>query len=238
MIGFWRPSNPSTGPVDATPSLISVYKGSDPFFYHQSQVWLSLFCFSLKFLSESFTIVYHLGLIPALYNKFKVVQVQGCTSSRLVSLRCAHATQTSWLQNIYCSIVHYMMLWGGTCGLNQRYWGTSCMATWRSWGGQPPSWGQQASPSSVRRRKRRFLLSRLSHVSDLKLVPKQLCHQVPGLQGLRWDWHPVWSALSVSVKQHLPMFEQIHPWDTEACFWDVNKLTTTTIICYTSTHLY
>ena len=63
------------------------------------------------------------------------------TNSRLASLRCAHATQTSWLQNIYCSIVHYMMLWGGTHGWNWRLWGTSSMATWRSWGGQPPSWG-------------------------------------------------------------------------------------------------
>ena len=75
--------------------------------------------------------------------------------SRLASLRCAHATQTSWLQNIYCSIVHYVMLWGGTHDRNRRFWGTSCMATWRSWGGQLPSWGQQASPPSVRRRRRR-----------------------------------------------------------------------------------
>ena len=50
-----------------------------------------------------------------------------------------------------------MMLWGGTCGLNRHYWGTSCMATWRSWGGQPSSWGQRASPSSLRRRRRRRL---------------------------------------------------------------------------------
>ena len=83
-----------------------------------------------------------------------------CTrSSRLASLRCAHARQTSWLQNIYCSTVDYstvdyMMLGCGTCGLNRRYWGTSSMATRRSWGGQPPSWGQQASPSNVRRRRR------------------------------------------------------------------------------------
>ena len=62
------------------------------------------------------------------------------TNSRLASLRCAHATQTSWLQNIYCSTVHYMMLWGGTHGRNRHLWGTSCMATWRSWRGQPPSW--------------------------------------------------------------------------------------------------
>ena len=81
------------------------------------------------------------------------------TSSMLASLRCAHARQTSWLQNIYCSTVNYMMLWGGTHGRIQRFWGTSCMATWRSWGGQPPSWGQQASPSSVwwRRRKGRVI---------------------------------------------------------------------------------
>ena len=84
------------------------------------------------------------------------------TSSKLASLRCAHAMQTSWQQNTYCSTVNCMMLWGGTCGLNQRYWGTSSMATWRSWGGQPPSWGQQASPSSVRRR-RRMLSSDCCH---------------------------------------------------------------------------
>ena len=77
-----------------------------------------------------------------------------CTSSSMASLRCAHAMQTSWLQNTCCSTVDSMMLWGGTCDLNRRYWGTSCMATWRSWGGQPPSWGQQSSPSSVRRRRR------------------------------------------------------------------------------------
>ena len=77
-----------------------------------------------------------------------------CTaSSRLASLWCAHATQTSWLQNIYCSTVDYMMLWGRTQGRIRRFWGTSCSATWGSWGGQLPSWGQQASPSSVRRRR-------------------------------------------------------------------------------------
>ena len=80
-----------------------------------------------------------------------------CTILRLVSLRCAHATQTSLLQNIYCTTVDYMMLWGGTCGLNQRYWGTSSRATWRRWG-QPPSWGQQAFPSSVQQR-RMFIAS-------------------------------------------------------------------------------
>ena len=54
--------------------------------------------------------------------------------------------QTSWLQNISCSTANYMMLWGETCGQNQYHWGSSFMATWRSWGGQPLSWGRQASP--------------------------------------------------------------------------------------------
>ena len=34
-------------------------------------------------------------------------------------MRCAHAMQTSWLQNTYCSTVDCMMLWGGTCGQNK-----------------------------------------------------------------------------------------------------------------------
>ena len=95
-----------------------------------------------------------------------------CTSLRLASLRCAHAAPTSWLQNIYCSTVHYMMLWGMTCGLNRRYWGTSCMATWRSWGGQLPSWEQQASPSSVWRRRRSR--NNLREEPETKLKPSML----------------------------------------------------------------
>ena len=92
------------------------------------------------------------------------------TNSRLASLRCAHAMQTSWLQNIYCSIVHYMMLWGGTHGRNQCLWGTSSMATWRSWGGQPPSWGQQASPSSVRQRRLSDIKSPTPSLTTLKRI--------------------------------------------------------------------
>ena len=56
-----------------------------------------------------------------------------CTaSSGLVSLRCARATQTLWLQNNYYSTANYMMLWGGARGQNQNHWGTSSMVTWRS----------------------------------------------------------------------------------------------------------
>ena len=62
------------------------------------------------------------------------------THSRLVSLRCAHAMKTSWLQNIYCcSTANYMMLWGRTWGQNRCHWGTNSLAIWRSWGGQPLS---------------------------------------------------------------------------------------------------
>ena len=79
-----------------------------------------------------------------------------CTArSRLVSLKCAHTTQTSWLADICCSTAKYMMLWGGTCSLIQYHWGESSVANWRSWGGQRLSWGQQAFPFSVRRRRRR-----------------------------------------------------------------------------------
>ena len=80
-----------------------------------------------------------------------------CTaSSRLASLRCAHAMQISWLQNIYCSTASYMMLWGRKCGQNQYHWRTSSMATWRSWGEQLLSWGRQASTASVRRKRRQL----------------------------------------------------------------------------------
>ena len=58
------------------------------------------------------------------------------TNSRLASLRCAHATQTSWLQNIYCSIVHYMMLWGRTHGRNPHFWG---QALWQPRGAEEDS---------------------------------------------------------------------------------------------------
>ena len=41
-----------------------------------------------------------------------------CTaSSKSVSLRCAHATQTSWLQNICLSAANHETFWGRTCAL-------------------------------------------------------------------------------------------------------------------------
>ena len=67
-------------------------------------------------------------------------------SSRLASLRCAHA----WPQNIYHSTANYLMHWGGTYGQNQYHWGTSFMSAWRSWGGQPLLRGRQAFLSSIR----------------------------------------------------------------------------------------
>ena len=96
-----------------------------------------------------------------------------CTSSRLTNPRCVQAMQTSWLQNIYCSTVNYMMLCGWACGQNWHYWGTSSMATWRSWGGQPLMWGWQASPSSVRRWQRRRILKVEKTAGHLSLEEKR-----------------------------------------------------------------
>ena len=39
---------------------------------------------------------------------------------------------------------------------------------------------------------------------------------------VRWK---VWSAASVSVRQHVKLSEQIRPWDTFACCWDVKQPT-------------
>ena len=58
--------------------------------------------------------------------------------------------------------------------------------------------------------------------------------QAPGVIGpvsVYCDWvrWKVWSATSVSAWQHVKLSEQIRPWDTLACCWDVkqptNKLT-------------
>ena len=52
------------------------------------------------------------------------------------------------------------------------------MAIWRSWGGQPPSWGQQASLSSVQRRRRRrrgwYSLCGVVWYRTLRVMPYQL----------------------------------------------------------------
>ena len=39
---------------------------------------------------------------------------------------------------------------------------------------------------------------------------------------VRWK---VWSATSISVWQHVTLSEQIRPWDTLVCCWDVKQLT-------------
>ena len=47
---------------------------------------------------------------------------------------------------------------------------------------------------------------------------------------VRWK---VGSATSVSVRQHVKLSEQIRPWDTLACCWDVKQPTNQqTLLCY------
>ena len=43
---------------------------------------------------------------------------------------------------------------------------------------------------------------------------------------VRWK---VWSVASISVWHHIKLSEQICPWDTLACCWDVKQQTTTTL---------
>ena len=87
-------------------------------------------------------------------------------------------------------------------------WGTSSMATWRSWGGQPPSWGQQASPSSVRWRRRRRLL--LMHNNK-----KQIS------QSWRWTEQGTDFQLSLAIKLHsrIPIQGYILPSCLCQSFW-------------------
>ena len=59
----------------------------------------------------------------------------------------------------------------------------------------------------------------------------------PARHLMLWDWSTwhqytvtgwgriVWSAASVSVWQHVDLSEQIHPWGTPACCWDVKRTT-------------
>ena len=50
---------------------------------------------------------------------------------------------------------------------------------------------------------------------------------LPGLVSVYCDWvrKQVWSATSISVWQRMQSFEQIHPWYTLACCWDVKQPT-------------
>ena len=82
------------------------------------------------------------------------------------------------------------------------------------------------------------IFSGSSHTSDLKIgTPVATC-QAPdavgselGLVGpvsVYCDWvrWKVWSATFISVWQHVNLSEQIRPWDTLACCWDIKRLTT------------
>ena len=70
-----------------------------------------------------------------------------------------------------------------------------------------------------------------------KLALQWLPCQAPGVIGsalglvspvsVYCDWvrWKVWSATSISVWQHVKLSEQMHPWDTLACCWDIKQPT-------------
>ena len=77
-----------------------------------------------------------------------------------------------------------------------------------------------------------------SHISDLKFgTPAAIPCQAPGIIGsvlglagpvsVYCDWvrWKVWSVTSISVWQHVKLSEQICPWGTLACCWDVKQAT-------------
>ena len=79
------------------------------------------------------------------------------------------------------------------------------------------------------------IFSGSSHTSDLKIgtpvatLPSTWCYRVSA--GTGWlvsvycDWvrWRVWSATCISVFQHVKLSEQIRPWDTLACCWDIRQ---------------
>ena len=74
-----------------------------------------------------------------------------------------------------------------------------------------------------------------SHTSDLKIgtpvatLPGAWRYRVstgtgrPGVSILWLSEKEVWPATSVSAWQHVKLSEQIRPWDTLACCWDVKQ---------------
>ena len=70
-----------------------------------------------------------------------------------------------------------------------------------------------------------------------KLELQWLPCQAPGVIGLvlglvgpvsvycDWVRWKVWSAISISVWHHVKLSDQIRPWDTRACCWDVKQPT-------------
>ena len=69
-------------------------------------------------------------------------------------------------------------------------------------------------------------------------LPLQFYCQAPGITGHCWDWpaqcqytvtgwdRKFYQQTFISVWQHIKVSEQIHPWDTLACYWDVQQPTT------------
>ena len=119
-----------------------------------------------------------------------------CTaSSRLVSLRCARATQTSWLQNIYYSTANYMILWGGTCDQNRHDWGTSSMATWG-----------------------RYHRERRSSTDDRFHSPTVAGRWVLDLKGIMKRYHP-WRTTRWGVTARSPAMVMLHDTRFVECQW-------------------
>ena len=80
------------------------------------------------------------------------------------------------------------------------------------------------------------IFSGSSHTSDLKTGTPVTCQapdvigSVLGLVGpvsVYCDWvrWKVWPATSISMWQHVKLSEQVRPWDTLACCWDVKQPT-------------
>ena len=76
----------------------------------------------------------------------------------------------------------------------------------------------------------------LSHTSDLKIgtpvatLPGAWCYRVSAGTGWPNDWvrWKVWSTTFNPVWQYVKLSEQIHPWDTLACCWNVKQPTNIT----------
>ena len=85
------------------------------------------------------------------------------------------------------------------------------------------------------------IFSGSSHTSDLKMGFPVATRQAPdiiasalglvGLVSVYCDWvrWKVWYATSTSVWQHIKLSEQIRPWDTLACCWDIKQPTNSNI---------
>ena len=75
------------------------------------------------------------------------------------------------------------------------------------------------------------------HWNQWHKAPQWLPRQAPAVTGsvlglvgsvsvyFGWVRWKVWSATSISMWQHIHLPEQIHPWDTLACCWDVKQTT-------------